>query len=82
VLSCTAHGTERYYVAHGTCHRHWFHCEMCHRFVDLGACRVEVLLEDMGRASGVQIRSHTLYATGTCKECLSYSASRTSSSEK
>jgi len=70
VLFCREHGTERYYVANSAKHRHWFHCEVCHRFVDLGECRVEPLLSQMEAATGVRIRSHTLYATGTCADCL------------
>ena len=72
VLSCTAHGTERYYVSHGASHRHWFHCERCHTFVDMGECRIEPLIQEMGKVSGVHIRSHTLYATGICDTCLSH----------
>ncbi len=70
VLHCAVHGTERYYVSCGARHRHWFHCERCHCFVDLGACRVEPLLKDMEKDSGVEIRSHTLYATGICADCM------------
>lgn len=70
VLSCSAHGTERYYAAKGACHRHWFHCEACHGFVDLGACTLDLMLDDLGKASGVRIKSHTLYATGLCATCL------------
>jgi len=69
VLFCTAHGTERYYVSHNAPHRHWFHCERCHRFVDLGACRVKPILTQMEKDTGVSIRNHTLYATGICAEC-------------
>jgi Fur family ferric uptake transcriptional regulator len=69
VLSCSAHGTERYYAAGGTCHRHWFHCESCHEFVDMGACTLDSMLAEMGKASGVRIKSHTLYATGICAAC-------------
>lgn len=69
VLYCTTHGTERYYVPHNAEHRHWFHCEQCHRFVDLGCCRIESLLEKMEAETGVSIRTHTLYATGLCSEC-------------
>jgi len=69
VLYCTAHGTERYYVSHNAPHRHWFHCELCHRFVDLGACRVEPILVEMEKDTGVAIKNHTLYATGICAEC-------------
>ncbi len=69
VLHCEAHGTERYYVSGKAQHRHWFHCERCHRFVDLGACRVEPILRDMEQHTGVTIRSHTLYASGCCAAC-------------
>ena len=70
VLHCSAHGTERYYVSQGARHRHWFHCERCHGFVDLGACKVEPLLEEMEKNAGVEIRSHMLYATGICASCV------------
>lgn len=69
VLHCSAHGTERYYASRNVRHRHWFHCERCHRFVDLGACRVEPLLLQMEEEAGVEIRHHTLYATGICGDC-------------
>ncbi|MDP2791154.1 MAG: transcriptional repressor [Rectinemataceae bacterium] len=69
VLHCSAHGTERYYVSQSARHRHWFHCERCHGFVDLGACKMEPLLEEMEKDSGVEIRSHMLYATGVCASC-------------
>ncbi len=75
VLHCAAHGTERYYVSHNAPHRHWFHCECCHRFVDLGACKVEPILREMEKTSGVAIRSHTLYATGICADCTADAAS-------
>jgi Fur family ferric uptake transcriptional regulator len=69
VLHCELHGTERYYASRKAQHRHWLHCELCHRFVDLGACRFEPLLREMEAASGAKIKSHTLYATGICPEC-------------
>lgn len=69
VLHCEAHGTERYYVSVSSKHRHWFHCERCHSFVDLGTCTMEPLLADMAFSAGVSIRHHTLYATGLCSSC-------------
>ena len=69
ILRCSDHGTERYYIPGGSGHRHWFHCEICHKFVDLGTCRVGSLLDEMGRKNGVSIRHHTLFATGICAEC-------------
>ena len=77
VLNCLSHGTERYYVSHNVKHRHWFHCERCHNFVDLGACRVEPMLLEMGKAAGVVIRNHTLYATGICAACIEKEGART-----
>ncbi|TFG83049.1 MAG: transcriptional repressor, partial [Spirochaetales bacterium] len=34
VLHCDEHGTERFFAAGIAGHRHWFHCEACHRFLD------------------------------------------------
>ena len=69
ILHCDAHGTERYYVARAGAHRHWFHCERCHRFTDLGPCRFDTLVGAMSAEKGLAIRSHTFYATGLCGEC-------------
>ena len=44
-------------------------------FVDLGACKVEPILREMEKTSGVAIRSHTLYATGICADCATLAAS-------
>jgi len=69
ILHCSEHGTERYYVLHAGEHRHWFHCEHCHRFTDLGLCRFDSLVDQMSREKGLSVTSHTFYATGICKEC-------------
>lgn len=75
VLDCEAHGTQRYYTPSaaadgtGASHHHWFHCERCHRFIDLGDCRMEALVKGYERSKGVRVRTHTLYLTGTCKIC-------------
>ena len=69
VLHCDAHGTERYFASRKAEHRHWLHCERCHGFVDLGACRFEPLLREMEALSGARITSHTLFATGICPAC-------------
>lgn len=68
-LHCTEHGTERYYAPRSETHRHWFHCESCHRFVDLGACVIGELVEGLARERGLSVRTHTLYLTGLCPEC-------------
>ncbi len=69
ILHCSEHGTERYYVLHSGEHRHWFHCERCHRFTDLGLCRFDDLVAQMSAEKGLAITSHTFYATGVCPEC-------------
>lgn len=69
VFHCAAHGTGRYYVADKNRERHWFHCEACHRFTDLGLCREEAFLRDMEKTAGVIIRGHVFYATGLCSMC-------------
>lgn len=72
-LRCSAHGTERYYTYYdgpNKHHRHWFHCECCHRFIDLGLCSIESLLYDYSKTHDFEIRSHTLTLMGVCQECL------------
>jgi Fur family transcriptional regulator, ferric uptake regulator len=75
VLHCTEHGTERFFTAHsdetGTPlpHRHWFHCEACHRFTDLGECGLHKLVADYEKKHSFEIHTHTLYFTGLCAAC-------------
>ncbi|MFA7643534.1 MAG: transcriptional repressor [Sphaerochaetaceae bacterium] len=74
VLHCSEHGTERYYTGlrdgeDSVKHHHWFHCERCHAFIDLGDCRMNPLLESYSAELGIRITGHTLYVTGTCPSC-------------
>jgi len=69
ILYCNAHGTERYYVLHRGEHRHWFHCERCHRFTDLGECRFAEIVSQISAEKGLLITSHSFYAIGICSEC-------------
>ena len=75
VLHCSSHGTERYYTAavsstgEPIAHRHWFHCEKCHRFTDLGDCRLAELMQGYEKEYGISVFTHTLYLTGECAEC-------------
>jgi Fur family ferric uptake transcriptional regulator len=71
VLSCSEHGVERYYASRSAPHRHWFHCESCHRFVDLGACRIGKLVTEAERDLGLRVSRHTLTLTGMCPSCAS-----------
>lgn len=76
VLRCSEHGTERYYVSAAKPHRHWFHCESCHRFIDLGACSLGELSAKLEEELGVKLRRHTLFFVGHCGKCAVGMASR------
>ncbi|HOC30207.1 MAG TPA: transcriptional repressor [Treponemataceae bacterium] len=69
ILHCESHGTERYYSAAGRECRHWFHCEQCHRFTDLGACALDGLVGEYERSLGLEVRSHMLTLSGLCSGC-------------
>jgi len=69
VLRCSEHGTERYFVSSARPHRHWFHCESCHRFVDLGECRLGRLSAELEREHGLEVRRHSLSFSGLCAAC-------------
>jgi Fur family ferric uptake transcriptional regulator len=69
VLHCSERGVERYYVSRLSAHRHWFHCESCHCFFDIGACKVGGLVSEVERRLGVSVARHTFYMTGLCSRC-------------
>lgn len=69
VLYCSEHGVERYYASRKSTHRHWFHCESCHRFIDLGACRIGGIVADVEREMGLKVTKHTMYLSGICADC-------------
>lgn len=70
ILHCSEHGTERYYSSkEGKGHHHWFHCERCHCFIDLGGCFYSDLLQGFEEEHGFIVHDHTFYITGICKEC-------------
>lgn len=71
VLHCTAHGTERYYTITppDNQHHHWFHCEQCHRFIDLGNCDLHPLIRVYQAKLGIEVTGHTLNLTGSCANC-------------
>jgi Fur family ferric uptake transcriptional regulator len=75
ILHCAEHGTERYYTAvdsqkdGSSGHHHWFHCEICHRFLDLGDCQLHTLVAGYEATHQITVKSHTLYFTGICADC-------------
>jgi Fur family ferric uptake transcriptional regulator len=68
-FTCAEKGTERYFYRRKEPHAHFFHCEGCHKFINLGDCRVGGMLQDIESDYGVKIESHTLYFTGLCGGC-------------
>lgn len=72
VLHCNEHGTERYYIGSSAKHRHWFHCESCHRFIDLGACRMGDMVREMEAELNLSVHRHIMYLTGLCQNCQEY----------
>ena len=75
IARCASHGTERYWAASAKPHRHWFHCESCHRFIDAGSCRLGPVISRLGAESGMEVRRHSLYFSGLCKACRGKGAS-------
>ena len=70
VLHCSDHGTERYYSAkEGKGHHHWFHCESCHQFIDLGGCFNMEQMRQFETEHGFTVHDHTFYLTGVCEDC-------------
>ena len=72
ILHCSEHGTERYYSYHRLqdgVHHHWFHCEQCHRFTDLGDCEHLMQLKTWEDEHGFVIHDHTFFLTGICALC-------------
>jgi len=69
VLYCSEHGVERYYASAAAPHQHWFHCERCHRFFSLGACRLGGLVADVESEFGLRVTRHTMYLSGICNTC-------------
>lgn len=67
ILHCSEHGTMRYYTAYE--HHHWFHCEQCHCFIDLGTCAFEREMKQFEKEHGFTVRDHTFYLTGMCQNC-------------
>jgi Fur family ferric uptake transcriptional regulator len=69
VLHCDNHGTERYFSSLESSHKHWFHCENCHCFIDMGDCTINSFIHDFEKKKNLTARRHILYVTGTCSDC-------------
>ncbi|MGE4583620.1 MAG: Fur family transcriptional regulator [Sphaerochaeta sp.] len=72
ILHCSEQGTVRYYSYRNRedgVHHHWFHCERCHRFIDLGSCNYTEQLQQWEKDYGFVITDHTFFLTGICDSC-------------
>lgn len=69
VFECHERGIERYYSISSTHHRHYMHCEECHRFFSLDFCPLSESLEQLEAETGFKIEGHNLTITGTCQDC-------------
>jgi len=69
VFDCEDRGVERYYNLREDHHRHYMHCDSCHRFFPFGGCTVASVFRDIEKASGFAVKEHFLTLKGTCKEC-------------
>jgi Fur family ferric uptake transcriptional regulator len=69
VLHCEHHGTERYFSSLESSHKHWFHCESCHRFIDMGNCIINSFVREFEKKEHVTVTRHILYVTGVCNSC-------------
>ncbi len=69
VLHCDSHGTERYFSRLESSHKHWFHCESCHCFIDMGDCIIKPFVRAFEKKEQVTVHRHVLYVTGICPGC-------------
>ena len=69
LFNCLDRGTERYYTAKGDHHRHFLHCQDCHRFFVMDFCPLEESLGGIEEKYGFKISEHVLTIKGICREC-------------
>lgn len=68
-FACEKRGVERYYVSKAHPHRHFFHCEGCHRFLPVDGCFAEEMGRKLEAERGFLVAGHALYFTGLCPDC-------------
>lgn len=68
-LSCSKEGTNRFYYKAADPHVHFFHCNICHKFLQLDDCCINID-EKIEKKYNIKINTHTLYYTGVCRDCL------------
>jgi Fur family transcriptional regulator, ferric uptake regulator len=50
-------------------HHHHLVCSECHRVVEVGGCRLEPWLSDLGAQHGFAVTGHRVEISGVCAEC-------------
>lgn len=69
LLTCSCCKTERYYTVASDEHHHYFHCQNCHRFIDVGDCLSKEILERYSKRFDVAISDYMLTLSGLCPLC-------------
>lgn len=61
---------ERYYeLAAAHRHRHYMVCKSCNRMLDLPACPLEALEQELSEEAGFEVTGHVLQIYGYCRDC-------------
>lgn len=68
-LSCNECGNERYYISRALGHVHFFHCEKCHSFINVGECFFEPVRKSLEKKFGIAVKHHSLHLSGLCSKC-------------
>lgn len=68
LFECSSEGILKYYTYRSDEHRHYFHCERCHRFIPVEICNARSI-EAIEKEHKVEITSHTVCYRGICGEC-------------
>ena len=68
-LSCSECGTERYYISRSLGHVHFFHCENCHSFINIGECFFEPVRASLEKKYRFSVKHHSFHLSGICSDC-------------
>ena len=68
-LSCAECGNERYYISRSLGHAHFFHCEKCHSFINIGECFFEPVKKSLEKKFKITVKHHSFHVSGLCSSC-------------
>jgi Fur family transcriptional regulator, ferric uptake regulator len=66
-VPCESCGKDRFFTDVSRGHVHYFHCEKCHRFLEIAECGIH--LKEFEKKYGVLVTSHSLVLSGLCGKC-------------